>query len=374
MECGGRTMATVGIDFPSLFNGVFSHRRVLITGHTGFKGSWLTLWLTLMNADIIGYALPANTEKDNFVVCGLGNDITDIRGDVRDYGHLKAVFEEYRPEVVFHLAAQPLVRLSYAIPAETLDTNIMGTVNVLENIRTCESVRAAVMVTSDKCYENKEQLWGYRECDPLGGYDPYSASKGCAELVCAAYTRSFFSKVNIDKHICTARAGNVIGGGDWSPDRILPDCVRALQSGRPIGVRNPMAVRPWQFVLEPLYGYLTLAAGLLENPVKYMGAWNFGPDSHSVVPVGEVVNEVVRLWGSGGWEHLSENGTTPHEAGLLSLDCTKAKNLLGWQPRLTLNEALMQTLAWYRAELNDEKRALCEAQIAAYCLRYAEPS
>ncbi|SDN66926.1 CDP-glucose 4,6-dehydratase [Acetanaerobacterium elongatum] len=367
-------MATVGIDFPHLFNGAFNNRRVLITGHTGFKGSWLTLWLTLMNADVIGYALPPRTEGDNFAACRLGKDITDIRGDVRDYGHLKAVFEEYRPEVVFHLAAQPLVRLSYALPAETLDTNIMGTVNVLENVRTCESVRAAVMITSDKCYENKEQLWGYRECDSMGGYDPYSASKGCAELVCAAYARSFFSKDNIDKHICTARAGNVIGGGDWSPDRILPDCVRALQSGRPIGVRNPKAVRPWQFVLEPLYGYLTLAAGLLENPAKHIGAWNFGPDYHSVVPVGEVVNEVVRLWGSGGWEDLLENDTAPHEASLLSLDCSKARNLLGWQSRLTLNEALAQTLAWYRAETDEEKRMLCEAQIAAYCLRCMEPA
>ncbi len=370
MEYGGSTLEAVGIALKQLFDGRFYGRRVLVTGHTGFKGSWLTLWLILINANVIGYALKPATEQDNFVACRLSDSITDLRGDVRDKAHLKAVFEAYKPEVVFHLAAQPIVRASYDLPAETMETNVMGTVNVLENIRACDSVRAGVFITSDKCYENKEQLWGYRECDAMGGYDPYSASKGCAELVCASYARSFFSQDCIDKHICTARAGNVIGGGDWSPDRIIPDCVRALQGGKPIGVRNPLAVRPWQFVLEPLYGYLTLAAGLLTAPKKHTGAWNFGPDYSSIVPVGEVAAEVVRLWGSGSWEDLSQpqkGSNAPHEATLLSLDCTKAKALLGWRPQLTLKEALGYTLDWYKAFPHGDIRRLCEQQIAAYC-------
>ena len=350
--------------------GAYRGKKVLVTGHTGFKGSWLALWLTLMGAEVAGYALDPNTTQDNFVLCGLGGKLADQRGDIRDRALLSKIFRQFNPEVVFHLAAQPIVRLSYEIPAETFDVNVTGTVNVLECIRECDSVRAAVIVTSDKCYENKEQLWGYRECDPLGGFDPYSASKGCAELVTAAYSRSFFSaqppKPQVG--ICTARAGNVIGGGDWAQNRIVPDCIRALQSGEPIGVRNPRAVRPWQFVLEPLCGYLLLGAMLLREPEAYGGAWNFGPDFSAVVPVGEVVASLIRLWGSGSLRDIS-NPAAVHEAGLLNLDCTKAKSLLGWRPRLSLEETLSETVTWYRAYRTADVSAFCSEQIASYCAK-----
>lgn len=356
-------METVGLNFARLFDGAFYGKKVLVTGDTGFKGSWLSLWLYLMGARVYGYALAPVCAADNFTLCALDQKITDIRGDIRDREHLKAVFDTYQPELVFHLAAQPIVRLSYELPAETLETNIMGTVNVLECIRTSENVLAGVIVTSDKCYENREQLWGYREDDAMGGFDPYSASKGCAELVTAAYRNSFPRKV-----LSSARAGNVVGGGDWSTDRILPDCVRALESGRAVDVRNPYAVRPWQFVLEPLYGYLLLASKLLGDSKKYAGAWNFGPESDSIVPVKELVESAIRIWGSGKWNDLSAEGGV-HEASLLNLDCTKAKILLGWKPRLTLDETLEWTLEWYKAYKSEDVCQLCERQIKDYCLK-----
>ena len=364
-------METVGVNFAKLFDGAFCGKRVLVTGQTGFKGSWLSLWLYLMGAEVFGYALPPATDRDNFVLCGLKDKITDIRGDVRDKNHLKAVFDSCKPEVVFHLAAQPIVRLSYELPLDTLETNILGTSYVLENIRTSQSVRAAVIVTSDKCYENREQIWGYREGDALGGFDPYSASKGCAELVTAAYRKSFFTaeqNTAFPKAVSTVRAGNVIGGGDWSPDRILPDCIRALENGSVIGIRNPAAVRPWQFVLEPLYGYLLLASRMLQDPQKYSGAWNFGPDFDSVVPVSKIVQTVIRLWGSGEWQDLSSPNSV-HEAGLLNLDCTKAKSLLGWKPKLSIEQALEQTVAWYQKFDDGGICDLCAQQIADYCVR-----
>lgn len=360
-------MEDMGVTFKNMFGGAYYKKRVLITGHTGFKGAWLTLWLTLMGAEVMGYALDPPYANSMFELCGIANGIMDIRDDIRDEAELSDAFWFCQPEIVFHLAAQPIVRLSYDTPAETLDTNIMGTVNVLENIRLLDSVRAAVIVTSDKCYENREQLWGYRECDAMGGFDPYSASKGCAEIVTSAYMRSFFNKQK--KGIATARAGNVIGGGDWAQDRIVPDCIRALKEERPIMVRNPHAVRPWQFVLEPLYGYLLLGQKLLSEPENYSGAWNFGPD-YAMVPVGKLVETLIGIWGNGAWEDLSAPGAV-HEATLLHLDCTKAKALLNWRPRLSVQEALAETVAWYRADPNEDLRALCIDQIRRYYARAA---
>lgn len=353
-------METVEIDGSRLFGGIYRGRRVLVTGHTGFKGSWLSLWLSMLGATVFGYALPPVSDEGNFTMCGLKDVVTDIRGDVRDKERLKGIFETFQPEIVFHLAAQPIVRLSYERPEETFGTNVTGTVNVLENVRSARSVKAAVVVTSDKCYENREQLWGYRETDPLGGFDPYSASKGCQDIVSASYARAFRLPV------ATARAGNVIGGGDWSRDRIVPDCVRALREGNPVPVRNPGAVRPWQFVLEPLYGYLLLAQRLALDPAKYCGAWNFGPESDSAVPVRALVEAVIGLWGSGAWEDLS-GGSAVHEASVLRLDCTKAKTLLGWRPRLGLGEALERTVDWYKNCGNGGAAELCRRQIAEYC-------
>lgn len=357
-------MEAVGIAFENMFGGAYFNKRVLVTGHTGFKGAWLTLWLTLMGAEVMGYALDPPYENGVFGLCGVANGILDVRNDIRDGAELGGAFWFFQPEIVFHLAAQPIVRLSYDAPLETLETNVMGTVNVLENIRRLDSVRAAVIVTSDKCYENREQLWGYRECDAMGGFDPYSASKGCAELISSAYERSFFEKQS--KGVATARAGNVIGGGDWAKDRILPDCIRALKAGKPVGVRNPRAVRPWQFALEPLYGYLLLGQKLLYDPKKYSGPWNFGPDD--AAPVGRLVETLIGLWGCGAWEDLSAPGAV-HEAAQLHLDCAKARALLGWRPRLSLYEALAETAAWYRAEPAGDLRALCIDQIARYYAR-----
>lgn len=300
------------------------------------------------------------------MLCKLDELIDDIHGDIRDMEALRAVFDEYRPDMVFHLAAQAIVRESYARPSETVETNVMGTVNVLECVRQFEETQAAVIVTSDKCYENREQLWGYRECDPMGGYDPYSASKGCSELIVTAWRRSFPGKA-----IATARAGNVIGGGDWAVHRILPDCVRALRVGVPVEVRSPHAVRPWQHVLEPLSGYLTLMQRLLHAPEEFAGPWNFGPDPGSIVPVQTVVEQFLKHWGSGSWTDCSCSEDL-HEATLLSLDCAKARTLLGWRPQLKLNEALGWTAEWYRSFENADARMLCQRQIAEYSARMQE--
>ena len=348
------------------FEGIYKGRNVLVTGHTGFKGSWLSLWLHLLGANVIGYALDPITEQDNFVLCGLRNKITDLHGDIREADRLKLVFAAYQPEIVFHLAAQPIVRRAYQIPAETFETNVMGTVNVMEAIRGCDSVKAGVIITSDKCYENREQIWGYREDDRMGGYDPYSASKGCAELVTAAFRNSYFSN-NSGKAVATARAGNVIGGGDWSQDRLIPDCMRALIAQKAIEVRNPDSVRPWQFVLEPLYGYLLLGEKLLRHGAGYTGAWNFGPDFESVAPVKKVVEFLTSSWGNNSNILISSDSNAPHEAGMLSLDCTKAKTLLGWKPRFNLQTALDYTVQWYQDYQTKDMLELCERQITSFC-------
>jgi CDP-glucose 4,6-dehydratase len=344
-------------------------RRVLVTGHTGFKGSWLAAWLSELGAEVAGYALDPLTARDNFVVSGIARRILDVRGDVREFDTLRRLFEDFKPEFVFHLAAQALVRKGYRDPRETFDTNVGGTVNVLENCRLCNSVRIIVNVTSDKCYENRERSRGYRESDPMGGLDPYGSSKGCSELVSAAYRASFFESGapgSSGKALSTVRAGNVIGGGDWSEDRIVPDCIRSLEAGDSIKVRNPGSVRPWQFVLEPLGGYLLLGAKMCADPAAHCGPWNFGPERSSAITVGELVGLIIAEWGSGSWEAAgSEVG--PREAGLLTLDISKARRKLGWSPRLAIKEAVKRTVEWYAACARGEDAGpLGESQIRGY--------
>lgn len=347
------------------FGDAFRGRSVFITGHTGFKGSWLSEWLLRLGADPAGFALEPPTDPSLFDELGLAARMRHTIGDVRDLPMLRTALQAADPEVVFHLAAQPLVRLSYDEPVETYETNVMGTVNLLEAVRSCPSVRVVVIITSDKCYENRETGQAYREDDCLGGYDPYSSSKGCAEIVSAAYRRSFFGPAS-PVSVASARAGNVIGGGDWALDRIVPDCVRALQAGEPIIVRNPDAVRPWQHVLEPLSGYLHLAARMLDGTHELDGAWNFGPEEQGTVPVRQVADAIVAAWGSGSWETPPQVGA-PHEAKLLALDITKAKTTLGWKPLYPVERTLAVTSAWYAARHEGaEARMSTDNDIAAY--------
>ncbi|MGH4120184.1 CDP-glucose 4,6-dehydratase [Clostridium sp.] len=355
-----------GVD---LFNGFYKNKRVLITGHTGFKGSWLSIWLNELGAKVVGYGLDLYTEKDNFIVTGLKEKIIDIRGDIRNRQYLQEVFTKYKPEIVFHLAAQALVRLSYEIPKETYDVNVMGTLNVLECIRNTDSVKIGIMITTDKCYENKEQIWPYRETDPMGGYDPYSSSKACSEILIASYRNSFFNTNNYDKHgtaIASVRAGNVIGGGDWSKDRIIPDCIRALEENKDIEIRNPKAVRPWQHVLEPLSGYLLLASKMYVDGVSYCSGWNFGPNIDSIVSVKTVADIIINKWGKGKWIDIS-NKEAVHEANLLCLDCTKARVKLCWEPKLYIDEAIEYTVDWYKNYKDKDVFDLCVNQIKSYC-------
>ncbi len=343
----------------------YKGKRVLVTGHTGFKGSWLTIWLKELGAEVIGYSLDPKTDNDNFVLSGLEDRITDIRGDIKNYTQLADVFEKYQPEIVFHLAAQPLVRLSYEFPRETFEDNVMGTINVLECVRNTQSVKVCVNITSDKCYDNKEWIWGYKETDPMGGYDPYSASKGCSELVISSYINSFFNPSAYSIHqkvVASVRAGNVIGGGDWSENRIIPDCIRALESGRPIEIRNPHSVRPWQHVLEPLSGYLWLASQMQCDPEKYAGAWNFGPNDESIITVADVVGKVIDHYGKGSWSDQSLPGQL-HEAKLLNLDCSKAKFLLKWKPTLDMEQCIELVVDWYKKYKDTEVYELCVNEI-----------
>jgi len=346
-----------------LFNNVFEGKTVLVTGHTGFKGSWLSIWLTELGANVLGYALEPYTRDDIFVVAGVERKIKSNFGDIRDFDKLKGIFDKYHPEIVFHLAAQPLVRLSYQQPKITYDTNIGGTVNLLECCRACDPVKVIINVTSDKCYENKEWVWGYRENDALGGYDPYSSSKACSEIITASYRSSFFKVGN--KFLSSVRAGNVIGGGDWREDRLVPDCIRALKKGERVGVRSPCSVRPWQHVLEPLSGYLLLASRMFQDGEKYSGAWNFGPYHGSVIAVEELARKLIDYWGSGQYKDLSQQSSqAPHEASILMLDISKAINQLNWAPALDVNEAIRLTVDWYKADNVDY--AFCTGQINDY--------
>jgi CDP-glucose 4,6-dehydratase len=321
-------------------------RKVFVTGHTGFKGSWLALWLLSMGADLYGYALDPPTDPSLYRLLDLEGRFRSTRGDIRDLPALESALRDFKPEVVIHMAAQPLVRLSYESPVETYAVNVLGTVHVLDAVRRTPSVRAVVVVTSDKCYENQEWQSPYREHEPMGGHDPYSSSKGCAELVTAAYRRSFFSTGH-PVAVASARAGNVIGGGDWALDRLVPDIVRAFSAGEPVVIRNPEAVRPWQHVLEPLAGYLMLAERLLADGPAFAEAWNFGPADSDARPVGYLVSEMARLWGAtASWHSASQEKV--HEAHLLRLDSAKARGRLGWSPRWGLDETLAKTVEWYK--------------------------
>ena len=344
-------------------------RRVFLTGHTGFKGGWLAIWLAAKGAKVRGYALDPSTKPNLFSLASVADVLDDNRGDIRDYPKLEASLTDFGPEVVFHLAAQPLVRRSYADPLGTFATNVMGTAHVLEVVRNCSSVRAVVVITTDKCYENHETGQAYRESDPLGGHDPYSSSKACAEIVAAAYRQSYFFTTGQKAQrvaIATARAGNVIGGGDWSEDRLIPDLIRGFDSGKPVLIRHPGAIRPWQHVLEPLHGYILLAEQLLAGRVEAASAFNFGPGDAEEWPVERIATRLASMWGHGAsW--TSDASPNVHEAQSLHLDSGKARAILGWQPRLKVETAIEWTLNWYRrwhegADMLHESKV----QIAAY--------
>ena len=336
--------------------GIWRGKRVFLTGHTGFKGGWLALWLASKGALVRGYSLDPYTTPNLFTEANLGSLMEDVRGDIRDAATLDRALTDFAPEAVFHMAAQPLVRYSYQDPIGTFETNVIGTARVLDAVRRTPSVRAVVSITTDKCYENKEWLWGYRETDPLGGYDPYSSSKACAEIVSAAYRQSYFPVEKMGDHACgiaTARAGNVIGGGDWSTDRLIPDLVRGFMEGKPTLIRRPGAIRPWQHVLEPLHGYLLLAEKLLAGERRCATAFNFGPSDDDAQPVGWIVEKMVGFWGDGAeWVLDPEPGV--HEAGYLKLDASRARTELGWQPRLRLETALEWLVSWYKAQAAGE--------------------
>lgn len=350
-------------------NAFWRGRRVFLTGHTGFKGSWMSLWLRQMGAQVTGYALAPCTTPSFFELARIGELVESHIGDVRDGEALAQALAAARPEIVIHMAAQPLVRDSYRIPAETYATNVMGTVHLLEAVRQCSCVRAVVNVTTDKCYENREWGWGYRENEALGGFDPYSSSKACSELVTAAYRQSFFNASNRGDNgvaVASARAGNVIGGGDWASDRLVPDCMRAVMAGEPILIRNPKSIRPWQHVLEPISGYLTLAKKLYQDGPACAEGWNFGPWEEDARPVEWIVQHICSQWGKEA-SYQIDQGPHPHEANYLKLDSSKARSRLGWRPRLNLGQALEWSIQWYRAFAGGaDVRQVSEQQIHTY--------
>jgi len=328
-------------------NEFWYNKKVLVTGHTGFKGSWLSLWLQSQGANVTGLSLEPPTEPSLFTIAKVAEGMISHIGDIRDLDVVKQVFNETKPEIVIHMAAQALVLYSYQNPVETFASNVMGTVHVLEACRQTASVRSAVMVTSDKCYENKEWFWGYRENEAMGGYDPYSSSKGCSELVANAYRQSFFHENGAKIGLATVRAGNVIGGGDWAADRLIPDFMKSIMAGEAVVIRSPRSIRPWQHVLEPIVGYLELAQRLWEKPDEFEGGWNFGPYESDAKEVQWIVERISKIWGKGAEWRLDDK-LHPHEANYLKLDCTKARTLLDWQPRLDLSTTLEWIVSWYQ--------------------------
>jgi CDP-glucose 4,6-dehydratase len=351
---------------------VYKGKKVFVTGHTGFKGSWLCLLLHRLGAEIYGYALTPPTQPSLYEVAGIGDLVTSRIADIRDYQTLFKVLSEVQPELVIHMAAQPLVRDSYKNPIDTYSINVMGTVNLLEAVRHIKSVRVVINVTTDKCYENREWLWGYRENEPMGGYDPYSNSKGCSELVTSSFRNSFFNPLNYGKThqvaLASARAGNVIGGGDWAEDRLIPDFIRAINRGEKVKIRSPYAIRPWQHVLEPLSGYLHLGAKLLTDGCPYAEGWNFGPNDADAQPVARIIDRICTLWGENASYEIDTH-PQPHEAAYLKLDCSQAKTRLGWHPRWNIETALHKIVDWTKACNREENmRRLCEQQIEEYFL------
>jgi CDP-glucose 4,6-dehydratase len=350
----------------------WNRKRVLITGHTGFKGSWLCFLLHRLGSDVYGYALDPPTDPNLYEIAGISDRINSSIGDIRDYDELFRIIQSVKPEIVIHMAAQALVIESYQNPIYTYATNVMGTVNLLEAVRNTKGIKAVVNVSTDKCYENKEWHWGYREDDPLGGYDPYSNSKGCSELVTAAYRNSFFNKNNYNENgvvIASARAGNVIGGGDWAKNRLIPDFIRAVSKGTEVSIRNPFSIRPWQHVLEPLCGYLMLAERLYTEGYKFAQAWNFGPDDADSRDVEWIATRFAELWGK-GFDYQIDRNPQPHEASYLKLDCSKAKTELNWYPQWDIDKALGFVVEWYRAWFNKEDIGLViDRQIQDYFSR-----
>lgn len=336
-------------------------KRVFVTGHTGFKGSWLSLWLTEMGAIVKGYALDAPTVPSLFEIVHLNDLMESHIGDIRDFEKLRNSIAEFKPEIVFHMAAQPLVRLSYEQPIETYSTNVMGTVHLLEAVKQVGNIKAVVNITSDKCYDNREWVWGYRENEPMGGYDPYSNSKGCAELVASAFRNSFFNPANYEQHgvgLASVRAGNVIGGGDWAKDRLIPDILRSFENNQQVIIRNPYSIRPWQHVLEPLSGYIVVAQRLYTEGAKFSEGWNFGPRDEDAKTVEFIVGKMVTLWGDdASW--LLDGENHPHEAHYLKLDCSKANMQLGWHPRWGLTETLGRIVKWHKAWIRGEDMLIC---------------
>lgn len=346
--------------------GFWKQKRVLITGHTGFKGSWLSLWLNQLGAELCGIALPPVTTPNLFELADVASCLQNNLIDICDLNLVSTIVEQFQPEIIIHMAAQPLVRYSYQNPVETYQTNVMGTVNVLQSAKNCRSVKAVVNVTTDKCYENKEWIWGYREDEPMGGYDPYSNSKGCSELITSAYRNSFFNELEIG--LASARAGNVIGGGDWSQDRLLVDIITSIINKKQLIIRNPGAIRPWQHVLEPLAGYLTLAEQLYCDHIQFAQAWNFGPKLEDVANVETIVKKILSQWKNNDvkWS-IQKNENQPHEANFLKLDITKATTKLNWYPKLNLDAALKWTIDWYQAwDTNSDMRQITLEQINHY--------